>query len=82
MFTESDRKSYISEYISSSASRYAFEKRNFLRDGCLYSWMKIYQIAYPKMKKSIIDQLLADEDSAALIARLRAENESLHKSNR
>ena len=44
--------------------------------------MKMYEIEDPKMQKSIIDPQLIDEDSAALIAQLRAENEALHKSNR
>lgn len=81
-FTELESKSYISEYISSSASRKTFERRNGLSLGSLYHWMQKYKIEDPKMNKPIIDQHLVDEDSAALIAQLRAENEALHNSNR
>lgn len=81
-FTESERMSYISEYLSSSDNRTRFEKRHGLSTNLLCLWMKRYQIEDTKMKKPTIDQRLVDEDSAALIARLRAENLSLHKSNR
>ena len=81
-FTELERKSYISEYISSSSSRKTFERHHGLSSGSLLSWMKKYRMEDPKMKKPLLDQQLVDEDSAALIAQLRAENEALHKSNR
>ena len=81
-FTELERKSYIREYLSSSDRRKTFERRNGLSLGTLSRWMKMYEIEDPKMQKSIIDPQLIDEDSAALIAQLPAENEALHKSNR
>ena len=81
-FTESERRSYICEYLSSFDNRQSFEKRHGLSLGALCVWMKMYQIEDVKMSKPIIDQRLVDEDSAALIAQLRAENEALHKSNR
>lgn len=81
-FTESERKSYIREYFLSSECRRAFEKLNGLSSGALSLWMKMYHIEDPKMKTPIIDQKLVDEDSAALIAQLRAENKALHKANR
>ena len=81
-FTESERRSYICEYLSSSESRRTFEKRRGLSTSALYIWMKKYQIEDSKMKKPIIDKQLIDEEAAAVIAQLRAENEALHTSNR
>ena len=72
----------ICEYLSSSDRRKTFERCNGLSLGTLSRWMKMYEIEDPKMQKSIIDPQLIDEDSAALIAQLPAENETLHKSNR
>lgn len=82
MFTESEKRSYIREYLSSSDSRVSFEKRQGLSNGTLHRWIEGYQIEDPKMTKAIIDPSSLDESTAALIAELRAENASLHKSNR
>lgn len=81
-FSDQERKSYIREYLSSSDSRRAFERSHGLSLGALYSWIKMYNIEDPKMTKPTIDPQTIDEETASMIAALRAENEALHKTNR
>ncbi len=79
---ESEQKSYIWEYLSSSDTRRGFERRNRLSPGCLYRWMERFQIEDTKVKKPIIDQSLVDLDAASTIAVLREENARLNDENR
>lgn len=81
-FTESERRSYIREYLSSPDTVYGFELRHGLSRNSLSGWMKKYEIDAPKMKNPVTVPKVSDEESSALIARLRAENAALHKCNR
>ena len=49
MFTESEKRSYIREYLSNSDSRNSFEKHQGLSNGTLHRWIEGYQIEDPNL---------------------------------
>ena len=83
-YSESERMSYIREYLSSPESKFQFCKRNGFCVKLLIYWLKRYQIEDKEMtvspkgvEKAAIDSSIAELQKELLF--LRAENRKLER---
>ena len=83
-YSESERMSYIREYLSSPESKFQFCKRNGFCTKLLIYWLKMYQIEDKEMtvspkgvEKAAIDSSIAELQKELLL--LRAENRKLQR---
>lgn len=83
-YTESERKSYIREYLSSPETKYGYCKRVGISPKLLTYWMTKYEMKDKEMctSKNSPDRNAIDSSMAELqkeLSLLRAENRKLHR---